>query len=260
MRLSVLRCATASLNHPWLRAITRNTDWESHRVCVLVPSKTTRRRSSTRAARTSTRARSAASRPCARRGSTAPPSPPSEGCPARPRAECRSRDVQWSSAASRRSRSCWGSSVALVHSTSSHAAVASVGECRVKQKSIRASVHTLRIHRAYELACDCGIAFSSEVCTGGLDGVHVLVVPGGSSLMDWRLLGKPGRWALRRFVEAGGGYVGICAGAFLGLAAPKIRRPARGPLPASEKGRGCAKYSYGSGNRRLDFREPRRDF
>ena len=46
-------------------------------------------------------------------------------------------------------------------------------------------------------------------------GVHVLVLPGGSSARQSAALGTEGRAAVRAFVASGGGYVGICAGAFL---------------------------------------------
>eukprot|EP00439_Symbiodinium_sp_Y106_P077964 s2345_g16.t2 len=46
-------------------------------------------------------------------------------------------------------------------------------------------------------------------------GFDVLLVPGGSAKADWRSLESEGREAIHRFVQSGGGYCGICAGAFL---------------------------------------------
>jgi hypothetical protein len=46
----------------------------------------------------------------------------------------------------------------------------------------------------------------------------VLIMPGGSAKQQSRELGAPGRREIVRFVERGGGYVGICAGAFLACA------------------------------------------
>lgn len=43
----------------------------------------------------------------------------------------------------------------------------------------------------------------------------VLVFPGGSPASQGRSIGESGRAAIRRYVENGGGYLGICAGAFL---------------------------------------------
>lgn len=45
----------------------------------------------------------------------------------------------------------------------------------------------------------------------------VLLVPGGSANKDSCLLGSRGRQAVQRFVRNGGGYCGVCAGAFLAL-------------------------------------------
>eukprot|EP00928_Gymnodinium_smaydae_P040604 TRINITY_DN27521_c0_g1_i1.p1 TRINITY_DN27521_c0_g1~~TRINITY_DN27521_c0_g1_i1.p1 ORF type:complete len:300 (-),score=57.87 TRINITY_DN27521_c0_g1_i1:81-980(-) len=45
----------------------------------------------------------------------------------------------------------------------------------------------------------------------------VLIVPGGSAAVDARLLGQAGLEAIRDFVRRGGGYCGVCAGAFLAL-------------------------------------------
>jgi len=59
--------------------------------------------------------------------------------------------------------------------------------------------------------------YSGELCKKGKPAFHVLVVPGGRSLDDVELLGDNGMAAIRRFVRAGGGYCGICAGAALVL-------------------------------------------
>lgn len=49
------------------------------------------------------------------------------------------------------------------------------------------------------------------------EGFDVLVVPGGSCNTDAKMLGLTGIEAIRSFVLEGGGYCGVCAGAFLGL-------------------------------------------
>ena len=53
---------------------------------------------------------------------------------------------------------------------------------------------------------------------GGLDsqGFHVLVVPGGFAPNFAEALGELGSKRIREFVTGGGGFIGICAGAFLG--------------------------------------------
>ncbi|AHF92654.1 Biotin-protein ligase [Opitutaceae bacterium TAV5] len=43
----------------------------------------------------------------------------------------------------------------------------------------------------------------------------VLVFPGGNSGAQGRSIGEKGRAAIRRYVDNGGGYLGICAGAYL---------------------------------------------
>jgi putative intracellular protease/amidase len=55
----------------------------------------------------------------------------------------------------------------------------------------------------------------SDMAAGSLKSFDVLVVPGGQSSRQGEQLGESGRSAIREFVEAGGGYVGICAGASL---------------------------------------------
>jgi N-formylglutamate amidohydrolase/putative intracellular protease/amidase len=54
-----------------------------------------------------------------------------------------------------------------------------------------------------------------DIRSGKLTGCDVLVHPGGSGGGQGRALGKEGRAIVREFVENGGGYLGICAGAYL---------------------------------------------
>jgi glutamine amidotransferase-like uncharacterized protein len=54
-----------------------------------------------------------------------------------------------------------------------------------------------------------------DIRAGALAGYDVLVHPGGSGGGQGRALGAEGRTEIRRFVRDGGGYVGICAGAYL---------------------------------------------
>lgn len=56
----------------------------------------------------------------------------------------------------------------------------------------------------------------SEIAQGGLSG-KVLLVPGGSARAKALGLGEAGMAAIRRFVEGGGHYLGICGGAGLAL-------------------------------------------
>ena len=59
-----------------------------------------------------------------------------------------------------------------------------------------------------------------EVQSGALEGLHALVVTGGRASRQGRALGEVGREAIRHFVHAGGGYVGICAGSYLAMQRP----------------------------------------
>ena len=64
---------------------------------------------------------------------------------------------------------------------------------------------------------------SPEIQAGGLDDFHVVVFPGGEAMEQWPALGEGGRLAVRRFVRGGGGYIGICAGAYMTAQHPKYR-------------------------------------
>ena len=59
---------------------------------------------------------------------------------------------------------------------------------------------------------------AAQVCDGVLSEFTTLLVPGGFAPNIERALGDAGADAIRAFVQSGGGFVGICAGAFLGSA------------------------------------------
>ena len=56
---------------------------------------------------------------------------------------------------------------------------------------------------------------ASDIRTGKLDDLDLLMHPGGSGGGQGRHLGEDGREAIREFVKTGGGFVGICAGSYL---------------------------------------------
>ena len=60
----------------------------------------------------------------------------------------------------------------------------------------------------------------AEVRAGVLDRFDVVMLPGGSATKQTRGLGEAGRKKVRAFVAAGGGYVGVCAGAYVGASEP----------------------------------------
>ncbi len=56
---------------------------------------------------------------------------------------------------------------------------------------------------------------AEDVRAGKLEQYSVLIHPGGSGSKQGKALGEQGREQVRKFVQAGGGFVGICAGAYL---------------------------------------------
>ena len=54
-----------------------------------------------------------------------------------------------------------------------------------------------------------------SVRKGGLDGLDVLVMPGGNSMDEYRSLGTNGVEKMKAFIRNGGGYIGTCAGCCL---------------------------------------------
>ena len=59
---------------------------------------------------------------------------------------------------------------------------------------------------------------AEQIRSGGLAGLDILMHPGGSGGEQGRNLDEPGREKIRDFVREGGGYIGICAGAYLASA------------------------------------------
>lgn len=57
-----------------------------------------------------------------------------------------------------------------------------------------------------------------DIRRGALDAYDVAIFPGGSGGKQAETLGQEGRERVREFVENGGGFVGICAGAYLASA------------------------------------------
>ena len=55
----------------------------------------------------------------------------------------------------------------------------------------------------------------AAVRAGALDGLDLLVMPGGSSMTEFDSLGTNGVAKMKEFMRAGGGYIGTCAGCCL---------------------------------------------
>lgn len=60
---------------------------------------------------------------------------------------------------------------------------------------------------------------AADIAGGALRGARLLVVPGGADRYHCEKLNGAGNSAIRAFVEGGGGYLGICGGAYYACAA-----------------------------------------
>jgi glutamine amidotransferase-like uncharacterized protein len=59
---------------------------------------------------------------------------------------------------------------------------------------------------------------AAQIRDGALKNVDVLIHGGGSASKQGEMLGDEGRDAVKKFVDDGGGFIGICAGAYLASA------------------------------------------
>lgn len=64
---------------------------------------------------------------------------------------------------------------------------------------------------------DLVLVDAGMIRAGALDGVDLLVIPGGASVVEKKDLGPEGAARIREFVRRGGGYIGTCAGCCLAL-------------------------------------------
>ena len=78
---------------------------------------------------------------------------------------------------------------------------------------------------------DLKVLAPEEYSTGGLDGLDLVIQPGGGCTSQYRALGEDGAEAIKRFVRGGGKYYGVCAGAFLALQQTREARPRLGLVP-----------------------------
>jgi hypothetical protein len=63
----------------------------------------------------------------------------------------------------------------------------------------------------------CAVVRPADVRGGALADAQVVVFMGGSGTAQGRALGDEGKAAVKAFVRDGGGYIGVCAGAYLAL-------------------------------------------
>ncbi len=115
-------------------------------------------------------------------------------------------------------------------------------------------------------ACGEGAAASrvmgSDVRSGILADQQLFISPGGGASTQSKALGEDGNEILRQFVRAGGGYIGICAGAY--WAAQNNPHPlgivaARMPSPKWDRGRAELKIELTPAGQEF-FGETERDF
>ncbi|MDR1477974.1 MAG: hypothetical protein LBJ00_03440, partial [Planctomycetaceae bacterium] len=113
--------------------------------------------------------------------------------------------------------------------------------------------------------CCCESINVEEIRQGKLINYHVFIVPGGLSNEMAEAIGRDGKEAIRDFVQTGGGYVGICAGAFLasstferflGLVNVKTNHsqelsPRLGMLEQRQLGSGQAEIEYSFNGKQL---------
>lgn len=76
------------------------------------------------------------------------------------------------------------------------------------------------LHRALAPFGHVGFCDAADILNGILDDtIRLFVMPGGADLYYCEKLNGPGNAAIRRYVEQGGRYLGICAGAYYACAA-----------------------------------------
>jgi glutamine amidotransferase-like uncharacterized protein len=69
-----------------------------------------------------------------------------------------------------------------------------------------------------EMGFELELVTAEQIRGGGLDEFDVLIHPGGSGSKQGNTLGAEGRAKVKQFVSGGGGFIGICAGAYLASA------------------------------------------
>ncbi|PJB71020.1 MAG: biotin--protein ligase [Alphaproteobacteria bacterium CG_4_9_14_3_um_filter_47_13] len=77
----------------------------------------------------------------------------------------------------------------------------------------------------YVILCD-----ADDIDNGALEKARLFVMPGGADLYYCEKLGGAGNKAIRTFVEKGGTYLGICAGAYYGCAAIAWAKDEKTPI------------------------------
>lgn len=92
------------------------------------------------------------------------------------------------------------------------------------------------------------ILSSKDIAKGKLKEVDVLILPGGGGSREYLNLGEQNRVRIKRFVEEGGGLIGICAGAYLasdtpGYSCMRMSGAKAIDIEHDNRGRGVAKVT-----------------
>lgn len=89
--------------------------------------------------------------------------------------------------------------------------VAVYDDAGTTKKGVEAVEHCLTPETGYA----CKRVTAEQIRSGVLDRFDVLVQPGGTGGGQAKALAPEGRAKIKQFVDGGGGYLGICAGAYL---------------------------------------------
>lgn len=105
-------------------------------------------------------------------------------------------------------------------------------------------------------ALECSLLTTKQLNSGALQEIDVLVVPGGGGSRQYLNMGGEGRRLVQDFVAKGGGYVGICAGAYLvtdtpGYACLSMSGAEAHDIEHDNRGRGIAKVTLTAEGREL---------
>ena len=69
-------------------------------------------------------------------------------------------------------------------------------------------------HFSEWLGCDFKTLQGTDIVNGALDDIDILILPGGNGVVYWNDIGNEGKTKILEFVDQGGGYLGICEGAY----------------------------------------------
>jgi glutamine amidotransferase-like uncharacterized protein len=69
-------------------------------------------------------------------------------------------------------------------------------------------------HFSKWLGCNFITLQGTDIVSGALDDIDVLILPGGNGAVYWNDIGSEGKTKILEFVDQGGGYLGICEGAY----------------------------------------------